>query len=173
MISQQLMDVVQQLGWDCQRGRFIPYEEGDLRAEAYTRLQRSVRNTDLIVNTEVRFHPYGGSSGATRCDVVVWDKWPVADGRLSLKEQKPKLAVEFKFWGDSPSKMIGYFEADIERLANLVPRGCGVAFLYVARLFRGHEEVLDRAKALDGRYGIKAIVVDGTKVPAPRQPSRR
>jgi hypothetical protein len=176
MDSKQLIEVVQQLERDCQSAKFVPYAEGDLRAEAYTRLGKAVRGANLVVNTEVRFYRYGGQGDASKCDVVVWDKWASEQSReewgcLNLSERKPKLAVEFKYWGvAAPDKMILYFKADIERLAGLGAKGRGVTFLYVARRFRDHERILKEARALDGKDGIRVMVVDGAKVYIGREP---
>ncbi|HVG58228.1 MAG TPA: hypothetical protein VNA24_06710, partial [Hyalangium sp.] len=104
MDSKQLIEIIQQLEWDCQSAKFVPYAEGDLRAEAYARLAKAVRGTNLVANTEVRFNRYGGQGDASKCDVVVWDGWASEQSqaewkRLNLSDRKRKLAlaVEFKY----------------------------------------------------------------------------
>lgn len=155
-------DVVRQLAEDCQNGSFLPYEEADLRAEAYSRIKDILQATTFVVNTEVRYYPYGEGTAADKCDLIVWDAWRPGQGGLSLAERSPAFAVEFKYWGDAPSKMLSAFENDLWRLSELGSPGQRIAFLYVNRRFRAHQQVLAAARGLGVQYNLEVLVVDGT-----------
>ncbi len=165
MPNNRFKRIIQQLAKDCELGNFIPYEESDLRAEAYARLKNISSSSKLAVNTEVRLHPYGRGGNASKCDVVVWSAWGRGDSDLNLNARPPEFAVEFKYWGQpAPTKMLAYFEADILRLTQCAPLNRSFAFLYVARTFRHHDIVLKKARALGSKHGVSVAIIDGTQV---------